>query len=175
MPGNSILRAIRFVKGLGRALSGGYRRRQAPRPGESARREMGHSVHLTVEGKHAEGSLTVRSEGEAGVWLLRWPGGEISFTPPESTRTGLGYPGDEVLRQFLAQELNPKGIVLNVCGTCAYFRFSGMSWDMSLGWVGYCHRRRSTEPADTVGVLDWCPEWEARKGKKRGNGNPPPA
>lgn len=121
------------------------------------------TVVLEVEGRLVEGQFTASEEW----WHLRWPGGEVSFVPP--SQPWLGVVGDEALRQFLAEELAPRGIVPHICGTCAYFTFSGMSWDMSGGWVGYCHHNK-VDPLDplrdTVDIWDGCAHWTARESEE---------
>jgi len=39
------------------------------------------------------------------------------------------------------------GVEADTCATCLSFKFSGMSWDMSGGWMGYCmHPDRASFP-----------------------------
>ena len=111
-------------------------------------------VLLEVEGRRVKGAFEAAKER----WTLRWPGGEATFTP---TAQLLG--GDEALDRFLAEVLRPRGVLPHVCGTCAYFAFSGASWSMSGGWVGYCIRAKGSllDPLkDTTGIWDGCEHWK---------------
>jgi len=116
-------------------------------------------VVLEIQGRLVNGSFTASEDR----WHLRWPGGEVAFSPPRYP--GRGVIGDEALERFLAEELAPRGILPHICGTCARFVFSGMSWDMSGGWVGYClhARERPLDPRrDTTGIWDGCVHWTAK-------------
>jgi hypothetical protein len=59
-------------------------------------------------------------------------------------------------------ELRPDGFVVEACATCQYFRFSGMTRDMSAGSAGYCtHPSNSTAAGRLthVSVRHFCPEY----------------
>ena len=117
------------------------------------------SVVLEIEGRLVNGSFTASGD----CWHLRWPGGEATFSP--SSHPGRGLIGDQALKRFLAEELAPRGILPRICGTCARFVFSGMSWDMSGGWVGYCvyAREEPLDPRrDITGIWDGCAHWTAK-------------
>lgn len=121
------------------------------------------TVTLEIEGRLTEGTFAI-SEGR---WHLRWTGGEVTFSP--SSRPHHTVQGDEALRQFIAEELAPRGIVPHICGTCAFFAFSGMSRSMSGGWVGYCLHDK-TGPLnplqDTVEIWNGCAHWTVRESKE---------
>ena len=59
-------------------------------------------------------------------------------------------------------QLRPNGFVIEACATCVYFRFSGMTRDMSAGSVGYCKFPLTKEPRSElirVSVRYVCPEY----------------
>nr|HID14724.1 hypothetical protein [Anaerolineae bacterium] len=119
---------------------------------------MQEAILLTIGGRLEAGILSAVK----GHWCLRWPGGEVTFTPPNPYHPARDYFGDEALEQFVLEELAPRNIVLRICGTCTHFRFSGMSRDMSNGWVGYCLRAVTglLDPSqDTTHLWNDCEYW----------------
>lgn len=60
-------------------------------------------------------------------------------------------------------ELRPKGFIIEACATCLYFRFSGMSRDMSAGSKGYCthpcEKKTACGLPPLVSVCHFCPEY----------------
>ncbi len=123
---------------------------------------MQKAVLLTIGGRLEAGILSAVE----GRWRLRWPGGEVTFTAP--SYPGRGVFGDEALASFIAEELTTRDIVLRICGTCAHFHFSGMSRDMSNGWVGYCLHAKTgpLDPArDTIHLWNDCEHWAEGGGK----------
>lgn len=81
---------------------------------------------------------------------------------------------DEEPYAFL-NRLDLDGFRPRCCATCALFRFSGMSRDMSGGATGYCDRRREDPramlPDDAlVSVFDSCALHEGREPEPGGRG-----
>jgi len=151
------LRRLVSPRRTGRKLSQQYPIESSTRTGSEER----HIVRLHTGEDEITGTLVIKGK----TWHLHLPEDEIVFTPPNPYYPAREYFGDEALKQFIAEELAPRGMTIHVCGTCAYFRFSGMSWDMSNGWVGYCfyHAQGALDPSkDTVDILHWCPDWKAR-------------
>lgn len=113
-------------------------------------------------GAALEGSVWLQKLDSGRCWLLRH--GDVV------RRFRIGARGEprEVLRR-----LDIGGACVRCCATCAHFRFSGMSHDMSGGHAGYCGQR---EPASAgsgrpspfnevwrtellVSVQHMCPAW----------------
>jgi hypothetical protein len=113
-------------------------------------------------GEALEGSVWLQSLGGDRCWLLHH-GDTVQ-------RVRIGARGEprEVLRG-----LDLGTACVRCCATCAHFRFSGMSHDMSGGRAGYCGRRQPASadggrvsPFDEtwrtaiiVTVRDMCPAW----------------
>lgn len=67
---------------------------------------------------------------------------------------------EEVMASF-------KPFQVKCCKNCKYFKFSGMSYDMSGGFSGYCHwvieQLRQTYPSETTTrIWNWCSKFESR-------------
>lgn len=67
---------------------------------------------------------------------------------------------DEVIGSY-------KPLQIKCCKNCKHFKFSGMSYDMSGGFTGYCFlvRRKLEEievPESTTGIWNWCSKFEKK-------------
>lgn len=67
---------------------------------------------------------------------------------------------DEVIEYFKPQQIK-------CCKNCKHFKFSGMSYDMSAGFTGYCFLVREklkeiTIPESTTDIWNWCSKFEKK-------------
>ncbi len=79
--------------------------------------------------------LTINEEWTLQIGKQRFSVHPRARDPKEHTQGGI-LAGDAALRQLI--EALPGHITPLLCGTCQRLRFSGMSWQMSGGWAGYC-------------------------------------
>ena len=60
----------------------------------------------------------------------------------------------------LSKQMEKDGLEVQGCVSCRRFRFSGMSYDCTGGWVGYCGQIRVEDQAGMVRIDDGCGEHE---------------
>jgi len=95
---------------------------------------MRYRVEVLRNGERRPAVLTADEEWSLEVADRRFTVRPREREPGDEMPGGLA--GDVALRQLV--EALPDDIVLLLCGTCHHFHFSGMSRQMSGGWVGYC-------------------------------------
>jgi len=111
---------------------------------------MRYRIEALHDGQRHPAVLTFNKE-----WTLKIAGRRFAVRPEvrkPADRTQSGVAGDAALRQLL--EAPPDDIVLLICGTCEHFLFSGMSWQMSGGWAGYCAWQGLPRPGGLSPSLD---------------------
>jgi len=60
----------------------------------------------------------------------------------------------------LFKQMEKDGLEVQGCVNCRRFRFSGMSFDYSGGWIGYCGLTRVEDHVQMVRINDGCGEHE---------------
>jgi len=126
--------------------------------GESELRAGGRCpVAVEIDGEVLQADIWEEND----TWHLEWDKQHLCYEP--SRVEGNDLMADQALKQFVRDELQPRGVRLRCCGTCAYFSFSGMSKQMSGGRMGYCLRHTTgplTPEHDAVHIWQVCPDWD---------------
>ncbi len=118
------------------------------------------------------GRLTIESGPGQDRWVCQSGEYQWEYTPPRpnTPRSAPPYFGDEALAALQSQ-MAEDGCSLMVCGTCGHFHSSGMSHQMSGGWMGYCLHTKGRETLsptkDTVDILHLCSHYISQKEQER--------
>ncbi len=127
------------------------------RPGYvSCDRKAPSPLHLDGPGGPFAPVASMRRSSTAVVVSLS---GDPRLGPLGAGGTNLGQAVERLLRLLAS-----RGVTLCGCGSCARFRFSAMSYQMSGGERGYCTVKgiAHTGPGDAVFLLDRCEGFQPR-------------